>query len=108
MRVLTSDIPGTGHLLPLLPTLHALRDAGDTVLVASAEPLRAEVEAAGLDFAAVVPPWHESDADALLPGCRSSASTSRQRPRPTTAGRSSTWSMTRSSMWPALRTTTSS
>jgi hypothetical protein len=74
VRVLASVIPGTGHLLPLLPTLHALRDAGDTVLVASAEPLRAEVEAAGLDFAAVGPPWHESDADALLPGFRTAGS----------------------------------
>jgi UDP:flavonoid glycosyltransferase YjiC (YdhE family) len=68
VRVLTSVIPGTGHLLPLVPTLHALRDEGDTVLVASAEPLRAEVEAVGLDFAPVGPPWHESNADALLPG----------------------------------------
>jgi UDP:flavonoid glycosyltransferase YjiC (YdhE family) len=72
--VLASVIPGTGHLLPLLPTLHALRDAGDRVLVASAEPLRAEVAAAGLDFAAVGPPWHESDADALLPGFRTAGS----------------------------------
>jgi hypothetical protein len=30
VRVLASVIPGSGHLLPLLPTLHALRDAGDT------------------------------------------------------------------------------
>ena len=74
MRVLASVIPGTGHLLPLLPSLHALRDAGDTVLVASAEPLRAEVEGAGLDFAAVGPSWHESDADALLPGFRMAGS----------------------------------
>ena len=48
--------------------LHALRDAGHTLVVASAEPLRAEVEAAGLDFAPVGPPWHESDAEALTPG----------------------------------------
>jgi hypothetical protein len=68
MRVLASVLPGTGHLLPLVPALHALRGAGHTVLVASAEPLRAEVEAAELDFAPVGPPWHESDVDALLPG----------------------------------------
>jgi hypothetical protein len=68
MRVLASVLPGTHHLLPLVPTLHALRGAGHTVLVASAEPLRAEVEAAELDFAPVGPPWHESDVDALLPG----------------------------------------
>lgn len=74
MRVLASVLPGTGHLLPLLPTLQALRGAGDTVLVASAEPLRAEVEAAGLDFTAVGPSWHESDADALLPGFRAAGS----------------------------------
>src|SRR4029453_3700261 len=61
-RVLTSVIPGTGHLLPLLPTLHALRDAGDTVLVASAEPLRAEVGAAGADLRVRAPPCHEADA----------------------------------------------
>ena len=68
MRVLVSVLPGTGHLLPLLPALQALRDAGHAVLVASAEPLRAEVEAAGLEFAAVGPPWHESDVDARMPG----------------------------------------
>ena len=74
MRVLASVLPGTGHLLPLVPTLHALRDAGHTVVVASAEPLRAEVEAAELDFAPVGPPWHESDADALLPGFQAAGS----------------------------------
>jgi len=74
MRVLASVLPGTGHLLPLVPTLHALRDAGHTVLVASAEPLRVEVEAAELDFAPVGPPWHESDADALLPGFQAAGS----------------------------------
>jgi hypothetical protein len=68
MRVLASVLPGTGHLLPLVSTLHALRDAGHTVVVASAEPLRAEVKAAGLDFAPVGPPWHESDAEALMSG----------------------------------------
>jgi UDP:flavonoid glycosyltransferase YjiC (YdhE family) len=72
--VLASVIPGTGHLLPLLPSLHALRDAGDTVLVASAEPLRAEVEVAGLGFAAVGPSWQLSDADALLPGFQTASS----------------------------------
>jgi UDP:flavonoid glycosyltransferase YjiC (YdhE family) len=77
MRVLASVHPGTGHLLPLVPTLHALRDAGHTVLVASAEPLRAEVEAIGLDFAPVGPPWHESDVDTLMPGFRA-AGTARQ------------------------------
>jgi UDP:flavonoid glycosyltransferase YjiC (YdhE family) len=68
MRVLACVLPGTGHLLPLVPTLHALRDAGHTVVVASAEPLRAEVDGAELDFAPVGPPWHESDAETLLPG----------------------------------------
>ena len=68
MRVLASVLPGTGHLLPLVPTLHALGNAGHTVVVASAEPLRAEVEGAGLDFAPVGPAWHESDAETLLPG----------------------------------------
>src|SRR4029450_826578 len=68
MRVLASVLPGTGHLLPLVPTLHALRDSGHTVVVASAEPLRAEVEGAELDFAPVGPPWPESDAETLLPG----------------------------------------
>jgi UDP:flavonoid glycosyltransferase YjiC (YdhE family) len=68
MRVLASVLPGTGHLLPLVPTLHALRDAGHTVVIASAEPLGAEVEAVGLDFAPVGPPWHESNAEALMPG----------------------------------------
>jgi UDP:flavonoid glycosyltransferase YjiC (YdhE family) len=77
MRVLASVHPGTGHLLPLVPTLHALRNAGHTVLVASAEPLRAEVEAIGLDFAPVGPPWHESDVDTLMPGFRA-AGTARQ------------------------------
>jgi len=70
MRVLASVLPGTGHLLPLVPTLHALRDAGHTVVVASAEPLRGEVEGAQLDFAPVGPAWHESDAESLLPGFR--------------------------------------
>jgi UDP:flavonoid glycosyltransferase YjiC (YdhE family) len=70
MRVLASVLPGTGHLLPLVPTLHALRDAGHTVVVASAEPLRGEVEGAELDFAPVGPAWHESDAESLLPGFR--------------------------------------
>jgi len=68
MRVLASVQPGTGHLLPLVPTLHAPRDTGHTVVVASAEPLRAEVAAAGLEFAPVGRPWHESDADARMPG----------------------------------------
>src|SRR5215467_26272 len=70
MRILASVLPGTGHLRPLLPTLHALRQAGHAVVLASAEPLRSEVEAAGLDFAAVGPAWHESDAEAILPGFR--------------------------------------
>jgi UDP:flavonoid glycosyltransferase YjiC (YdhE family) len=70
MRVLASVLPGTGHLLPLVPTLHALRDSGHTVVVASAEPLRGEVEGAELDFAPVGPAWHESDAESLLPGFR--------------------------------------
>jgi len=74
MRVLASVLPGTGHLLPVVPTLHALRDAGHSVLVASAEPLRGEVEAAGLDFAPVGLPWHEADADALLPGFQAAGS----------------------------------
>jgi UDP:flavonoid glycosyltransferase YjiC (YdhE family) len=70
MRVLASVLPGTGHLLPLVPTLHALRDGGHKVVVASAEPLRGEVEGAELDFAPVGPAWHESDAESLLPGFR--------------------------------------
>jgi UDP:flavonoid glycosyltransferase YjiC (YdhE family) len=74
MRVLASVLPGTGHLLPLVPTLHALRDADHTVVVASAEPLRGEVAAAELDFAPVGPPWHESDADAFLPGFQAAGS----------------------------------
>jgi UDP:flavonoid glycosyltransferase YjiC (YdhE family) len=45
MRVVASVQPGTGHLRPLVPTLGALQEAGHEVLVASAEPLRAEVEA---------------------------------------------------------------
>jgi hypothetical protein len=73
MRVLASVLPGTGHLLPLVPTLHALRDAGHTVVVASAEPLRGEVEGAELDFAPVGPAWHESDAESLLPGFRAAS-----------------------------------
>jgi UDP:flavonoid glycosyltransferase YjiC (YdhE family) len=73
MRVLASLLPGTGHLLPLVPTLHALRDAGHTVVVASAEPLRGEVEGAELDFAPVGPAWHESDAESLLPGFRAAS-----------------------------------
>jgi hypothetical protein len=74
MRVLASILPGTGHLLPLVPSLHALRDAGHGVLVANAEPLRAEVEAVRLDFAPVGPPWHEADVDAILPGFRAADS----------------------------------
>lgn len=69
-------LPGTGHLLPLVPSLQALRDAGHTVVVVSAEPLRAKVEGAELDFVPVGPPWHESDAETLLPGFHAAGSSS--------------------------------
>lgn len=70
MRVLASIQPGTGHLLPVVPTLRALRDAGHDVVVASSAPLLAEVEAAGLSFLPVGPAFHESAVDAALPGFR--------------------------------------
>jgi hypothetical protein len=41
MRVLASVLSGTDHLLPLVPILQALREAGHPVVVASAEPLPA-------------------------------------------------------------------
>lgn len=49
MRILFSSVGGYGHLIPLLPLALAARDAGEDVLVATAEPFHALIAGAGLN-----------------------------------------------------------
>ena len=48
MRVVVSSTGGVGHVNPLIPLVHAMRDRGDDVLVVAAEPGVARVRAAGI------------------------------------------------------------
>lgn len=48
MRILFSSVGGYGHLIPLLPLATAAREAGDDVLVATAEPFHGLIADIGL------------------------------------------------------------
>jgi len=63
MRILITSNRGAGHIEPLVPFAHALLRAGDDVLLAAPEGVRAHVERAGLPFFAIAdPPDAERDA----------------------------------------------
>ncbi len=51
MRTLFTSFPSYGHLHPLLPLAHAVRERGHEVVVATAEAFRAVVERTGLPLA---------------------------------------------------------
>ncbi|MGY1830245.1 glycosyltransferase [Geodermatophilus sp. SYSU D01180] len=47
MRVLLAALPAFGHLYPLMPLATALRDSGDDVVLATADPLASAMRALG-------------------------------------------------------------
>jgi UDP:flavonoid glycosyltransferase YjiC (YdhE family) len=49
MRVLVTSTPGTGHVLPMIPTASALRDAGHTLVWATGRETCRELSALGFD-----------------------------------------------------------
>lgn len=55
MRILAVSLPAYGHLLPLVPVLRALRDAGHEVHLATGREMGAVVAAAGLGHVPVAP-----------------------------------------------------
>lgn len=60
MRVLVSVVPGTGHWLPFVPLVRALKSAGHTVTVASSERMRVAAEREA-SFEPIGPDVHESE-----------------------------------------------
>jgi UDP:flavonoid glycosyltransferase YjiC (YdhE family) len=67
MRILITSNRGAGHVEPLLPFAQALLRAGDDVLVAAPEGVRAHVERAGLPFFAIADP-PDDERDAVMAG----------------------------------------
>ena len=47
MRILLAALPAFGHLYPLMPLATALRESGDDVVLATADPLASAMRALG-------------------------------------------------------------
>src|SRR3954469_6018893 len=65
MRILITSNRGAGHIEPLVPFAHALRRAGDDVLVAAPKGARDLVERAGLPYFALADPPDDEIAAAM-------------------------------------------
>ena len=61
MRVLLAALPAFGHLYPLMPLATALRESGDDVVLATADPLASAMRALG---------WRVEDVPCDVPGAR--------------------------------------
>jgi len=66
MRVLATCQPALGHFEPMAPLARALVEAGHEVVVATTEPFRPWVEAAGFPSVAAGFDWLESDVGATV------------------------------------------
>lgn len=66
MRVVATVQPGAGHLLPVVPLLHALRAAGHDVLLAGSATLAPLAERYGVPLEPVGPTWTWDDPGGLL------------------------------------------